>query len=48
MKYEHYGQYADFCLGDIRPPTEDGRFIRSQRINEAMDVARVLLSQIGK
>jgi len=41
-------QYADFCVGGVQPQTEDGRFIQSQRINEAVDVAQLLLRQIGK
>lgn len=36
-------QYADFCEGGLSPLTDDARFMRSQRINEALDVARLLL-----
>jgi len=35
-------QYADFCLGGTPPQSVDGRFLRSQRVNEALDVARLL------
>jgi hypothetical protein len=38
-------QYADFCVGGIQPETSDGRFIQSQRINEALDVAGLLLKR---
>jgi len=38
-------QYADFCVGGVQPQTDDGRFIQSQRINEALDVARLLLKE---
>ncbi len=36
-------QYADFCLGAFVADTEDSRFLRSQRINEALEVAGLLL-----
>ncbi len=36
-------QYADFCVGGVQLQTEDGRFIQARRINEAMDVAQLLL-----
>ena len=36
-------QYADFCVGGVQLLEEDGRFILSQRVNEALDVAELLL-----
>jgi len=38
-------QYADFCVGGVQPQTDDGRFIQSRRINEALDVAQLLLNK---
>lgn len=38
-------QYADFCVAGAQPETPDGRFIQSQRINEALDVAELLLKR---
>lgn len=36
-------QYADFCLGGLDDESSDLDFKRAQMINEALDVARVLL-----
>jgi len=37
-------QYASFCLGDATGASEDARYLRRQRANEALEVARLLLS----
>ena len=37
-------QYADFCLGAAQARPGDAVFLRTQRINEALDVASFLLS----
>jgi len=36
-------QYADFCVGGVPRDAEDAEFLRTTRINEALDVANLLL-----